>query len=51
MVCIIVAIALAFLVRYVLLKFQLESEVGHLGIFYPCAVIFLACGMWLVLFR
>ncbi len=51
MVCIIVAVALAFVVRYVLLRFQLESEVGHLGLFYPCAVIFLACGMWLVLFR
>lgn len=51
MVCIIVAVALAFFVRYVLLRFQLESEVGHLGLFYPCAVIFLACGMWLVLFR
>src|ERR1700739_2491717 len=31
MVCIIVAVALAFVVRYVLLRFQLESEVGHLG--------------------
>jgi hypothetical protein len=51
MVCIIVAVALAFVVRYVLLKFQLESEVGHLGLFYPCVVIFLACGLWLFLFR
>jgi hypothetical protein len=51
MVCIIVAVALAFVVRYLLLKFQLESEVGHLGLFYPCAVIFLACGLWLLFFR
>jgi hypothetical protein len=51
MVCIIVAVALAFVVRYILLKSQLESEVGHLGLFYPCVVIFLACGLWLLLFR
>lgn len=51
MVCIIAAVVMAFGVRYVLLKFQLESEVGHLGVFYPCVVIFLACGLWLLLFR
>jgi len=51
MVCIIGAVVMAFGVRYVLLKFQLESEVGHLGLFYPCVVIFLACGLWLLLFR
>jgi hypothetical protein len=51
MVCIIAAVVMAFGVRYVLLRFQLESEVGHLGLFYPCVVIFLACGLWLLLFR
>jgi hypothetical protein len=51
MVCIIAAVVMAFGVRYLLLKFQLESEVGHLGLFYPCVVIFLACGLWLLLFR
>jgi hypothetical protein len=51
MVCIIAAVVLAFVVRYVLLKFQLESEVGNLGLFYPCVVILLACGLWLALFR
>ena len=50
MVCIIAAVVMAFGVRYVLLKFQLESEVGHVGLFYPCVVIFLACGLWLLLF-
>ena len=51
MVCVIAAVVMAFGVRYVLLKFQLESEVGHVGVFYPCVVIFLACGLWLLLFR
>jgi hypothetical protein len=51
MVCIIAAVVLAFGVRFLLLKFQLESEVGNLGLFYPCVVIFLACGLWLLFFR
>jgi len=51
MVCIIAAVVLAFGVRYLLLKFQLEKEVGHLGLFYPCVVILTACGLWLLLFR
>ena len=51
MVCIIAAAALAFVVRYFLLKYRLESEVGHLAIFYPCVVVFLACGLWLLFFR
>jgi len=51
MVCIIAAVALAFVVRYFLLKYQLESEVGHLAIFYPCVVVFLACGLWVFFFR
>ena len=50
MVCIIAAVALAFVVRYFLLKYQLESEVGHLAIFYPCVVILMTCGLWLLFF-
>lgn len=51
MVCIIAAVAVAFGVRFLLLKFQLESEVGNLGLFYLCVVIFLACTLWLLFFR
>ena len=51
MVCIIAAVALAFVVRYFLVKHQLESEVGHLAIFYPCVAVFFACGLWLLFFR
>jgi hypothetical protein len=51
MVCIIAAVVLAFVVRYLLLKYQLESEVGHVAIFYPCVVVCFACGLWLFFFR
>jgi len=51
MVCVLAAMALAFVVRYFLLKYQLENEVGHLAIFYPCVVVFLTCGLWLLFFR
>jgi hypothetical protein len=51
MVCIIAAVALAFVGRFLLLKYQLESEVGHLAIFYPCVVVLLTCGLWLLFFR
>ena len=51
MVCIIAAVVLAFVVRYFLLKDQLESEVGHLAIFYPCVVVFVTGGLWLLFFR
>ena len=51
MVCIIAAVALAFVVRYLLLRYRLETEVGHLAIFYPCVVVFFACGLWLFVFR
>ena len=51
MVCIIVGVVLAFVIRFFLLKYQLETEVGQLAIFYPCTVVFLACGLWLLFFR
>ena len=51
MVCIIAAVVLAFVVRYFLLKYRLETEVGHLAIFYPCVVVLSACSLWLLFFR
>lgn len=51
MVCIMAAVALALVVRHFLLKYRLESEVGHLAIFYPCVVVLFACGLWLFFFR
>lgn len=51
MLCLLLGVALAFLVRYLLLRFRLESEAGPLALFYPCVVILLACLLWLVFFR
>ena len=51
MLCLTISVALAFVVRYLLLRYKLESEVGPLAIFYPSAVIFLTCALWLIFFR
>jgi hypothetical protein len=51
MLCLTVAVALTFLVRYFLLRYHTESEVGPLALFYPCVVIFFTCTLWLVFFR
>jgi len=39
MLCLMIAIALTFVARAVLMRFQLENEVGPLALFYPCVVL------------
>lgn len=51
MLCTAIAIVIAFLVRFILLRFGLESEVGPLALFYPCVVVLIACLLWLIFFR
>jgi len=51
MVCLTAAIFLTFGVRYLLLRFKIEQDVGPLALFYPCSVILLACVMWLIFYR
>ena len=51
MLCLTVGVALSFLVRYLLLRYHTESEVGPLALFYPCVVILFTCTLWLVFFR
>jgi len=51
MICIAVAVVLAFVVRYFLLRARLESEVGPLALFYPSAVILFTSLLWLIFFR
>jgi hypothetical protein len=51
MICLTLAIVLAFVVRYLLVRYQLESEVGPVALFYPSVVVLLTCMLWLIFFR
>ena len=51
MLCLSLGVALAFVARYFLVRYQLEAEVGPLALFYPSVVILSACLLWLVCFR
>jgi hypothetical protein len=51
MVCIAIAVVLAFVVRYFLLRAKLETEVGPLALFYPSAVVLFTSLLWLIFFR
>ena len=51
MVCIAIAVILAFVVRYFLLRAKLETEVGPLALFYPSTVILFTSLLWLIFFR
>jgi len=51
MVCLAVAVVLTFGVRYLLIRYKLETEVGPLAIFYPCAVVLLTSMLWLIFYR
>lgn len=51
MICLTAAVILAFVVRYVLLRLRLESEVGPLALFYPSVVVLFASLLWLIFYR
>jgi YtcA family len=51
MVCLLTGVILTIAVRYLLLRFRLEAEVGPLALFYPCVVALFACLLWLIFFR
>jgi hypothetical protein len=51
MLCLTIAIVLTFVVRYLLLRYRLETEVGPVALFYPSVVIFFTCLLWLLFFR
>jgi hypothetical protein len=51
MLCLIIAIVLTFVVRYVLTRYQLETEVGPVALFYPSVVVLFTCLLWLIFFR
>jgi hypothetical protein len=51
MVSLVAGVILAFVVRYLILRYRLESEVGPLALFYPCVVVLFTCLLWLIFFR
>jgi len=51
MVSLTIAVILTFVIRYVLVKLRLESEVGPLAVFYPSLLTLLTSVLWLTLFR
>ena len=51
MICLTAGVILAFIVRFILLRYRLETEVGPLALFYPCVVILMTSLLWLIFFR
>jgi hypothetical protein len=51
MVCLLAGSILTIAVRYLLLRYCLEAEVGPVALFYPCVVALFACLLWLIFFR
>jgi hypothetical protein len=51
MLCLSIAVVLAFVVRHFLVRFKLDSEVGPVALFYPSVVILFTSLLWLIFFR
>jgi hypothetical protein len=51
MLCLSIAVVLTFVVRHFLVRFNLDSEVGPVALFYPSVVILLTSLLWLIFFR
>ena len=51
MVCLSAAVLLAFVVRHLLVRYHLESDVGPVALFYPSVVILFTSLLWLIFFR
>jgi len=50
-VCLVIAIVLASILRLVLLRFKFESEIAPVSLFYPSVVILFSCLLWLIFYR
>jgi hypothetical protein len=51
LVCLVLAVVLAAVVRYLLARLRLESEVGPVALFYPSVVVLFTSLLWLIFFR
>jgi len=51
MLCLLIGVILAFVVRYFLVRFKLDSEIGPVALFYPSVVLLFTSLLWLIFFR
>jgi hypothetical protein len=51
MLCLIISIVVASLLRLFLLRRQLEPAVEPVVLFYPCVVLLVSCLLWLIFFH
>jgi len=51
MICLAAGVILAFVVRFFMLRYRMETEVGPLALFYPCVVILITCLLWTIFFH
>jgi len=51
MVCLILSIVLASVLRLLLLRYKLEPAIEPVALFYPAVVLFLSCSLWLIFYR
>ena len=51
MICLVIAIFMVAALRLLLQRTHLETEVGPLPLFYPCAVILFTGLLWVIFFR
>jgi hypothetical protein len=51
MICLTAAVLLGGVVRYFVLKYQMEPEIGPVALFYPSVVILFSSLLWLMFFR
>jgi hypothetical protein len=51
MFCLAIGVVLTFVVRAILVRLHLETEVGPLALFYPSLLTLLTCLLWLGWFK
>jgi hypothetical protein len=51
MVCLILSIVLASVLRLILLRYKLEPVIEPVALFYPAVVLLLSCSLWLIFYR
>jgi hypothetical protein len=50
-VCLTISVVLAGLLRFLLVRRQLEPSIEPVALFYPAVVLLLTCLLWLIFYR